>query len=73
MREHKGEVDTQIRDLVPDLVIIVGDTCPHVHNIAKKFTDNFFDICSENMFRQIYTDLKALAYSMEMLKAIAHH
>ena len=59
MRGEKNGLDKRVRDLAPHLIDIDGDSCHHMHNIVKNFT-NHFDKFLEGLLRNIYTDLKHL-------------
>ena len=72
MGGEKNGLEKRVRDLAPHLIDIDGDSCHHMHNIVKNFT-NHFDKFLEGLFRNIYTDFKTSADSLEMLKEISFH
>ena len=72
MRGEKNGQEKRVRDLAPHLIDIDGDSCHHMHNIVKDFT-NHFDKFLEGLFRNIYTDFKTSTDSLEMLKEISFH
>ena len=72
MRGEKNGLEKRVRDLVPHLIDIDGDSCHRMHNIVKNFT-NHFDKFLEGLLRNIYTDFKTSADSLEMFKEISFH
>ena len=66
---EKNGLEKRVRDLAPHSIDIDGDSCHHMHNIVKNFT-NHFDKFLEGLFRNIYTDFKTSADFLEMLKEI---
>ena len=69
MQGEKIGLEEKVRDPAPHLIDIDDDSCYHMHNIVKKFT-NHFNKFLEGLFRNIYTDFKTSAESLEMLKEI---
>ena len=69
---EKNGLETRVRDLAPNLIDIDGDSCHHMHNFMKIFT-NYFDKFLEGLFRNIYMVFKTSADSLEMLKEISFH
>ena len=67
IRGEKNGLEKRVGDLAPHLIDIDGDSCHHMHNIVKNFT-NHFDKFLEGLFRNIYTDFKISADSSEMLR-----
>ena len=61
-----------MRDLAPHFIDTDGDSCHPMHNIVKNFTSHFVKFL-EGLFRNIYTDFKTSAGSLEMLKKISFH
>ena len=54
MRGCKTGLEKRLRDgPVPHLLDIDGDLCHHIHNIVKKFSNNF-DNYLEKLFRDLY-------------------
>ena len=41
MRRKKGGVEALLREKIPTLLDIDGDTCHHMHNPSKRFCTNF--------------------------------
>ena len=72
MQGEKNGLEKRVRDLAPHLIDIDGDSCHHMHNIVKNFT-NHYDKFFESLFRNIYTDFRTSADSLEMLKEISFH
>ena len=58
MRGSKNGLEKQIKEkLQPNLLDIDRDSCRHIHNAAKKFTEHF-DAHLESRFINIYNDFK---------------
>ena len=72
MRGEKNGLEKRVRDLVPHLIDIDGGSCHRMHNIVKNFT-NHLDKFLEGLLRNIYTDFKTSADSLEMFKEISFH
>ena len=72
MRGKKTGLEVRVRELAPHLLDVDGDSCHHIHNVVKNFTKHF-DRFLENLFRDIYTDFKHSADSLDCLKDIAFH
>ena len=59
MRGEKNGLEKRVRDLAPHLIDIDGDSCHHMHNIVKNFT-NHFDKFLEGLFRRTLEHLQTL-------------
>ena len=57
MRGSKNGVEQKLREKVPQLLDIDGDSCHHIHNAAKKFCAPFTYHC-EGLFKDIFNDMK---------------
>ena len=66
MRGSKSGLEKRIRDnLAPHLLDIDGDSCHHIHNVAKKFTKPY-DKFLEKLFSGIYNEFYYAADSKEI-------
>ena len=70
MRGKQNGLEARIRrEKVPTLLDIDGDSCHHIHNAAKKFT-NPFDGWVEQLYRDLHTDHKWSVDLRDMLAEI---
>ena len=70
MQGSKNGLEKQIKEkLQPNLLGIDGDSCHHIHNVAKKFMKHF-DAHFELLFLNICNDFKWSEDLRELLKEI---
>ena len=62
MRGKISGFETRLRQDVPGLLDIDGDTCHKVHNASKKLCQSF-DWYVESMFTNIFNDLTQSAHT----------
>ena len=73
MRGTVSGLETKIRTTVaPHLLDIDGESCHHIHNIVKNFT-SYFDQFLEHLFRDVSTEFKYSADSLDYLKEFSFH
>ena len=57
MRGRKGGVEAKLREKCPQLLDIDGDSCHHIHNVAKRFCKPFESFV-ESLFNDLFNDFR---------------
>ncbi|XP_061574017.1 zinc finger protein 62 homolog [Cololabis saira] len=70
MRGWKNGLEAKIREKIPHLLNIDGDSCHHIHNCAKEFCKPF-GMWLEVLFNDLHTDFKWTPEFKDCLREIA--
>ncbi|XP_061574023.1 uncharacterized protein LOC133440720 [Cololabis saira] len=70
MRGSKNGLEAKIREKIPHLLNIDGDSCHHIHNCAKEFCKPF-GMWLEVFFNDLHTDFKWTPEFKDCLREIA--